>query len=69
MPSVALVVADGDPPTALDGPMALLVGSEAHGLPRATIERASGRVSIPMGSGVESLNAAVAVGISLYALG
>lgn len=69
MASVALVVAGGDPPAALDRPIALLVGSEAHGLPQAMIERASGTVSIPMGGGVESLNAAVAVGISLYALG
>ncbi len=48
-------------------PMALLIGSEAHGLPGAVIEGAERRWAIPT-EGVESLNAAVAGSIAMYEL-
>ena len=44
----------------LAGPALLLVGSEAHGLPRSLVDAADQRVTIPMQGEVESLNAAVA---------
>lgn len=47
-------------------PRALIVGSEAHGLSKDEIEAASERVRIPMRPPVESLNAAVALGVVLY---
>jgi TrmH family RNA methyltransferase len=48
-------------------PTALLIGSEAHGLPRAVFEAAGRRWAIPT-EGVESLNAAVAGAIAMYEL-
>lgn len=45
---------------------AILIGGEASGLPRETIETADARVTIPMAAGVESLNAAVAAAILVY---
>lgn len=45
---------------ALDGPVALVLGSEAHGLAPAALERLDGRLHIPMAGQVESLNVAVA---------
>lgn len=68
---VALVV-DGGVPVATveaDAPPALLVGSEAHGLPSNVIDAASHRATIPMRSGVESLNAAVAAAVAMYEVG
>jgi len=50
---------------ALTGAVALVVGSEAHGLGPALTERLDERVSIPMEAG-ESLNAAVAGSIVLF---
>lgn len=44
----------------LGGAVALLVGSEAHGLPAGIEAAATVRVGIPMEGGVESLNAGVA---------
>ncbi|MFM7069538.1 MAG: TrmH family RNA methyltransferase [Actinomycetes bacterium] len=44
----------------LDGALAFLIGSEAHGLTPEAVERAGHRVSIPMAGRVESLNAGVA---------
>jgi 23S rRNA (guanosine2251-2'-O)-methyltransferase len=63
---------DGDPsvPTArqvrLDGPLAIVVGSEGEGLSRLTRERCDFLVRLPMRGKVESLNAAVAGSIVLY---
>lgn len=51
---------------ALSGPVALLIGGEGPGLPRAVIDAADLRVTIPMQSPVESLNAAVATAVLLY---
>lgn len=50
---------------ALTGAVALVVGSEAHGLGPAVTDRLDERVSIPMEAG-ESLNAAVAGSIVLF---
>lgn len=64
-------VADGGmaPSEVEDGPWAVLVGSEAHGLPAELVDRAVATVSIPMPGGTESLNAAVAASILAYELG
>ncbi|MDR0594886.1 MAG: 23S rRNA (guanosine(2251)-2'-O)-methyltransferase RlmB [Bifidobacteriaceae bacterium] len=48
------------------GPVALVVGSEGKGLGRLVRQTCDLTVSIPMASGTESLNAAVAGGIVLY---
>lgn len=58
----------GDPTTVLSGtrPLALLIGSEAHGLPPAFVAASDHRVSIPMPGGQESLNAAIAGGILAF---
>jgi tRNA G18 (ribose-2'-O)-methylase SpoU len=46
--------------------LALLFGSEGHGLERPLIEQCERRVRIPMTPGVDSLNVAVAAGIFFY---
>ncbi|GAT83944.1 RNA methyltransferase [Streptomyces sp. F-3] len=50
----------------LDGPVAIVVGSEGKGLSRLVGETCDIRVRIPMPGGAESLNAGVAAGIVLY---
>ncbi|MGE0450808.1 MAG: TrmH family RNA methyltransferase [Vicinamibacterales bacterium] len=50
----------------LSVPLALLVGGEGAGLASAVIESADVRLSIPMTTPVESLNAAVATAVLLY---
>lgn len=50
----------------LSGPLALLIGGEGPGLPRAVVDAADLRITIPMESPVESLNAAVAAAVLLY---
>jgi len=52
--------------TDLTGPLALIVGSEAHGLPAAYAPVLDGAVRIPMTGGVESLNAGVAGSLVLF---
>jgi RNA methyltransferase, TrmH family len=47
---------------------ALAVGNEGAGLSPRLIERAARRLAIPMASGVDSLNAAVAGSVALYEL-
>lgn len=64
---VALVVAGGDAPQPGTSPRLVCVGSEAHGLPRGVVDRADIRVTIPATS-VESLNAATASAIAMYAM-
>lgn len=57
------------PPVAkarLDGPLALVVGSESEGLARLTREKCDFLVRLPMTGRVESLNAATAGSIVLY---
>ena len=50
------------------GPLVIVVGSEGRGLGRLVGETCDLRASIPMIGGTESLNAAVAAGIALYAV-
>jgi TrmH family RNA methyltransferase len=67
-PGIALVVVGGVPPTSdTAGAWALVVGSEAHGLSPDVAARCR-PVTIPMPGGTESLNAAVAAAVALYAL-
>ncbi len=47
-------------------PVVIVVGSEGKGLSRLVRETCDQIVSIPMSSAVESLNAGVAVGVTLY---
>ncbi len=63
--TVATVAHGGARPMRGDGPVALLIGSEADGLPDDVVHAASERWTIPTG-GVESLNAAVAGSIAMY---
>jgi len=51
----------------LSGALALVVGSEGHGLSRLTREKCDFLVSLPIQGEVASLNAAVAGSIALYA--
>lgn len=67
--SVALVVAGGQVPIADSGPVMVLLGSEAHGLPTEMVSDSTMAVTIPMGGGIESMNAAVAAALAMYALG
>ena len=68
--AAALVVEGGEPPFGLKGGLrAIVVGSEAHGLPPDVVQACRERISIPMQPGVESLNAAVAASIVAHALG
>jgi TrmH family RNA methyltransferase len=69
--NIELYVSDmsGDPITNLNtaNPLALVIGSESHGVDERFSKLAKSMVSIPGGeSGVESLNAGVACGIFLY---
>jgi 23S rRNA (guanosine2251-2'-O)-methyltransferase len=52
--------------TIADGPMVLIVGSEGRGLSRIVASACDMLVSIPMSSGMESLNAGIATSIALY---
>ena len=60
----------GEDPEGLRGvvPLVLAVGSEGQGLSAPIVEALDRRVRIPVAPSVESLNAAVAAGILLYAL-
>ena len=46
--------------------MALVIGSEAHGLPPEVVGALDATVAIPMAGATESLNAAVAASILLF---
>lgn len=48
------------------GPLCIVVGSEGKGLSRLVRENCDAIVSIPIDSAMESLNASMAVGITLY---
>jgi 23S rRNA (guanosine2251-2'-O)-methyltransferase len=50
----------------LDGPVAIVVGAEGAGLSRLVSERVDARVAIPMAGALDSLNAGVAAGITLF---
>lgn len=49
----------------LTGPVALIVGNEAHGLP-ATLADVDGRITIPMSGETESLNVGVATAVLCF---
>jgi TrmH family RNA methyltransferase len=49
-------------------PFALIIGNEAHGSSQEARRLATMSISIPLANGVESLNAAMAVGIILFEL-
>ena len=51
-----------------DGPLVIVVGSEGNGLGRLVSGTCDLLVSVPMSSGLESLNAGVAASIALYAV-
>jgi RNA methyltransferase, TrmH family len=65
---VATVAAGGAAPEALalTGPVAVLVGSEAHGLPAEVVALVDDLLTVPLEPGVESLNAAVAGAVVLF---
>jgi len=64
---VATVPRGGSPPMGLPpGPLAILVGDEARGLPEEVAGACDLAVTIPMRGGTESLNAAVAGAIVAY---
>jgi 23S rRNA (guanosine2251-2'-O)-methyltransferase len=50
----------------LTGPLAIVVGSEGHGMREAVARRCDGAFHIPQRGGVASLNASVAGAIALY---
>lgn len=60
--TAATVVRDGLPydETDLRGPLALVLGPEAHGLPPAVVDAVDLRLTIPMAGRAESLNVAMA---------
>lgn len=69
--TVALIVTDGNAATSIEemdltGPVAIAVGSEAHGVSTMTRELPHVVASIPMVREVESLNAGIAASIALY---
>ena len=69
--TVAAVAQGGSSPEAVDRseqPVAILIGNEAAGLPDEILGAVDVQVTIPLGGGVESLNAAVAAAIVLYAM-
>jgi RNA methyltransferase, TrmH family len=69
MRTVASVARGGSDPDALDwtGSVGLWVGAEGQGLPDDLVARCDARVTIPMAPQVESLNAAVAGAVLVYA--
>jgi 23S rRNA (guanosine2251-2'-O)-methyltransferase len=68
------LAADGDvqltslPHDVAGDPLVIVIGGEGHGLSRLVGETCDHIVSIPMAADTESLNAAVAAGIALYAV-
>ena len=67
--TVASVPRSGHGPDEIDwsGPVALFLGGEGQGLSNDIVSQCDDRVTIPMASGVESLNVAVAGAVLIYA--
>jgi tRNA G18 (ribose-2'-O)-methylase SpoU len=65
---MATVVEGGQEPQRGDGPIALLIGSEANGLPDDVMMAADEKLTLPMSGVVESINAGVAASILMYIL-
>ena len=68
---VRILAAESGPATRYDaadlrGPVALLLGNEGAGLPKAALAAADARLAIPLLGHVESLNVGVAAGILLF---
>lgn len=63
---VGAVARGGTAPGVLAPTAAVLIGSEAHGLPAEVVDRCDLLVSLPMPGGTESLNAGVAGSIVAY---
>lgn len=68
--TLATVLDDAVPYTAVDlvGPVAIVLGSEAHGLAPEVVARATHRIHIPMLGAVESLNVAMAGAVCAFEL-
>ncbi len=66
--TIGATATGGEVPEPVGEPWALFVGSEAHGLAEETTERMQHLAEIPLSPAVESLNAAAAGAILLYAL-
>jgi 23S rRNA (guanosine2251-2'-O)-methyltransferase len=72
--AVVGLAADGDmeltslPRDIADAPLVLVIGGEGRGMSRLVGETCDHIVSIPMAASTESLNAAVAAGVALYAV-
>ena len=66
--TIATIVSGGSAPESIDltGPLAVVVGSEAHGLDPAIIEQCDRTATIPVASSVESLNVSVAGAVVLF---
>lgn len=67
-PSVGALARAGRPPEAVDlgRDCVIVVGSEAHGLAPAVVERLDAAVTIPMAEATESLNAAMAATLLVF---
>ncbi len=67
---VALVPRGGTPLSelTLDGEVVLVLGAEREGLPADVLARCDDRATIPLASGAESLNVAMAGTVALYEL-
>jgi TrmH family RNA methyltransferase len=65
---VATVVSGGDRGVDAAAPIALLIGSEAHGLDNEHVAMAAHRLTIEMEDSTESLNVSVAAAIAMHLL-
>jgi len=65
---IALVPHRGEPLAGVDlsGDVVFVLGAEREGLPEAVLARCDATATIPLGSGAESLNVAMAGTVALY---
>lgn len=69
--TIAMTLAEDAVPletVAADGRIAVMLGSEGHGLSRRWTEAATVRATIPMSAGIDSLNVAAATAVACYEL-